>query len=212
MFCPRALMHSWGTAGEAEVPSFLSRCPLPPTLSSQQPSRATGSHVAGPGYLQSQETRVDFCTLHAGLPVSTGSVCASLIPCQIHQRELAMHSPFGSKKNLEAGVGAGRVGVGKCLPRGPVAKEDKAGYELLEGGQSPATMAPEAPRQSVLQEEREKGQDSDVLSHPVPLLSFLPWAAALPPATLGMAYPGSQSTEFCVRALARPWAIGHGEA
>ena len=73
-------------------------------------------------------------------------------------------------------------------------------------------MAPEAPRQSVLQEEREKGQDSDVLSHPVPLLSFLPWAAALPPATLGMAYPGSQSTEFCVRALARPWAIGHGEA
>ena len=63
-------------------------------------------------------------------------------------------------------------------------------------------MAPEAPRQSVLQEEREKGQDSDVLSHPVPLLSFLPWAAALPPATLGMAYPGSQSTEFCVRALA----------
>lgn len=76
-------------------------------------------------YLQSQETFVDFCTLHAGLPVSIGSVGTSLIPCQIHQRELAMHSPFGSKENLEAGVGAGRGEVGECLPRGPVAKEGK---------------------------------------------------------------------------------------
>ena len=100
---------------------------LPNLVSAQAPTRATCSPVAGPSYLQSQETFVDFCTLHAGLPVSTGSVCASLVPCQIHQREFAMHSPFGSKKNLEAGMGAGRVGVGKCLPRGPVAKEDKEG-------------------------------------------------------------------------------------
>lgn len=119
-------MHSWGTAGEAEVPSLLLRCPLSPSLP-QQPSRPTPSPPAGLHYLQSQETLVDFCALHAGLPVSTGSVCTSLIPCQIHQRELAMHSPFGSKKNLETGVGAGRAGVGKCLPRGPVAKEDKEG-------------------------------------------------------------------------------------
>lgn len=30
-----------------------------------------------------------------------------------------MHSPFGSEKNLEAGMGLERVGGGKCLPRGP---------------------------------------------------------------------------------------------
>lgn len=67
--------------------------------------------------LQSQET-VNFCALHVGLPVSTGSVQTSLIPCQNHPRELAQHSPFGSKKILEAGMIAGRVGVGRCLPGG----------------------------------------------------------------------------------------------
>lgn len=36
-----------------------------------------------------------------------------------------MYFFFGSKKNLEVGVGAGRVGVGKCLFRGFVVKEGK---------------------------------------------------------------------------------------
>lgn len=33
LFCPRALMHSWGTAGEAEVPSsFQNALSLPAAL------------------------------------------------------------------------------------------------------------------------------------------------------------------------------------
>jgi hypothetical protein len=41
-------------------------------------------------YLQSQERLVNFCSLHASLPVSTRCVGPSFIPCQIHQREFAM--------------------------------------------------------------------------------------------------------------------------
>lgn len=87
-------------------------------------------------------------------------------------------------------------------------RRTKKGYELLgEGGRrrSPATMAPEASMQSVLQEE-----NCSASSCPT---SVLPSLGSSPPSShLGMAYPGSQSTEFCVRALARPWAIGRGEA
>lgn len=91
-------------------------------------------------------------------------------------------------------------------------RRTKKGYELL-GGRSPATMAPEAPRLSSPGGEGDGPGLLDVLCHPVPIPSFLPWAAALlPPATLGMAYPGSQSTEFYVKALVRAWAIGRGEA
>ena len=78
-----------------------------------------------PAYLERQQALVDLGALQAGLPVGAGRVGAALVARQVDEGELAVHLALPPQDDLEDGVAARRVGVGRRLPRrsGVVATE-----------------------------------------------------------------------------------------
>ena len=70
-------------------------------------------------HLQRQQALVNLGALQAGLTVGAGRVGAALVPRQVDKGELAMHLAPSPQNDLEHGVAAGRVCVGRRLSRGP---------------------------------------------------------------------------------------------
>ena len=66
-------------------------------------------------YLQCQQALVDLGALQAGLAVGAGRVGAALVPRQVDEGELAVHLAPSPQNDLEHGVAAGRVCIGRRL-------------------------------------------------------------------------------------------------
>ena len=69
-----------------------------------------------PTNLQGQQAFVDLSSLQTSLAVSTRCVSPPLITCEVDEGELSMHLPLPPKNDLENGVAARGVCVGRCLP------------------------------------------------------------------------------------------------
>lgn len=54
--------------------------------------------------LEGQQAFVYLGSLQTSLPVGTRCVGASLVPCEVDERELPVHLPLPSKDDLEYGV------------------------------------------------------------------------------------------------------------
>lgn len=66
-------------------------------------------------YLQCKQALVDLGSLQASLAVGARGVRPALVTCQVNEGELAVHLAFPAQDDLEDGVTAGRVGIGRRL-------------------------------------------------------------------------------------------------
>lgn len=65
--------------------------------------------------LQCEKALVDLGSLQTGLAVSARRVGPPLVPGEVDEGELAVHLPLSPHDDLEHGMAAGRVGVGRSL-------------------------------------------------------------------------------------------------